>query len=115
MKENKKNNNQKYSYKPGRNDPCVCGSGKKYKKCCFLKIDEAEIKDLEYSRFQNTRMRAKGKLIETAGVEMDISDSDVLNFLSDWPVCKNRNVEQFYHMAEHLLFFDIKATLLKNI
>ncbi|HPC23371.1 MAG TPA: SEC-C metal-binding domain-containing protein [Phycisphaerae bacterium] len=21
----------------GRNDPCPCGSGKKYKKCCFLK------------------------------------------------------------------------------
>ncbi|MCK5277181.1 MAG: SEC-C domain-containing protein [Cyclobacteriaceae bacterium] len=20
--------------KPGRNDPCTCGSGKKYKKCC---------------------------------------------------------------------------------
>jgi hypothetical protein len=20
---------------PGRNDPCPCGSGKKYKKCCF--------------------------------------------------------------------------------
>jgi SWIM/SEC-C metal-binding protein len=20
--------------KPGRNDPCHCGSGKKYKKCC---------------------------------------------------------------------------------
>lgn len=20
--------------KPGRNDPCPCGSGKKYKKCC---------------------------------------------------------------------------------
>ena len=20
--------------KVGRNDPCVCGSGKKYKKCC---------------------------------------------------------------------------------
>ncbi len=20
--------------KPGRNDPCACGSGKKYKKCC---------------------------------------------------------------------------------
>ncbi len=24
-------------YKPGRNDPCVCGSGKKYKKCCMNK------------------------------------------------------------------------------
>ena len=21
--------------KPGRNDPCICGSGKKYKKCCY--------------------------------------------------------------------------------
>lgn len=24
--------------KPGRNDKCRCGSGKKYKKCCFLKL-----------------------------------------------------------------------------
>ena len=24
------------SKKPGRNDPCPCGSGKKYKKCCGL-------------------------------------------------------------------------------
>jgi preprotein translocase subunit SecA len=23
--------------KIGRNDPCPCGSGKKYKKCCLLK------------------------------------------------------------------------------
>ena len=27
------------NYKIGRNDPCPCGSGKKYKKCCFLKIN----------------------------------------------------------------------------
>ncbi len=25
--------------KVGRNDPCPCGSGKKYKKCCLLKVD----------------------------------------------------------------------------
>ena len=24
----------KSAAKPGRNDPCPCGSGKKYKKCC---------------------------------------------------------------------------------
>jgi hypothetical protein len=24
---------------PGRNDPCHCGSGKKYKKCCLAKDD----------------------------------------------------------------------------
>jgi hypothetical protein len=23
---------------PGRNDPCLCGSGKKFKKCCLPKI-----------------------------------------------------------------------------
>ena len=28
--------------KIGRNDPCPCGSGKKYKKCCMIK-DESQI------------------------------------------------------------------------
>ena len=28
--------------KAGRNDPCPCGSGRKYKKCCLTSIDEAE-------------------------------------------------------------------------
>lgn len=27
----------KKSYKIGRNDPCPCGSGEKYKKCCLKK------------------------------------------------------------------------------
>jgi len=27
--------------RPGRNDPCPCGSGRKYKQCCLEK-DEAE-------------------------------------------------------------------------
>jgi hypothetical protein len=27
--------------KPGRNDPCTCGSGKKYKKCCLEKDQQA--------------------------------------------------------------------------
>jgi preprotein translocase subunit SecA len=28
--------------KPGRNDPCPCGSGKKYKKCCEQKEGNGE-------------------------------------------------------------------------
>ena len=28
--------------KPGRNDPCPCGSGKKYKHCC-LKTEETQV------------------------------------------------------------------------
>ncbi len=27
---------------PGRNDPCSCGSGKKYKHCCIEKPDSHE-------------------------------------------------------------------------
>jgi hypothetical protein len=30
--------------KVGRNDPCPCGSGKKYKKCCLAKDQEAQAK-----------------------------------------------------------------------
>jgi hypothetical protein len=29
---------------PGRNDPCHCGSGKKYKQCCLAK-DEAKARE----------------------------------------------------------------------
>ena len=28
--------------KPGRNDPCHCGSGKKYKRCCLAKDEQDE-------------------------------------------------------------------------
>lgn len=31
------------SGKPKRNDPCPCGSGKKYKKCCMTKEDEGDV------------------------------------------------------------------------
>jgi len=31
--------NKKTVTKPGRNDPCPCGSGKKYKKCCYPKYE----------------------------------------------------------------------------
>ena len=28
--------------RPGRNEPCRCGSGKKYKQCCLVKDEEAD-------------------------------------------------------------------------
>jgi len=36
----KENTHEDKGYKVGRNDPCPCGSGKKYKKCCWLKDKE---------------------------------------------------------------------------
>ena len=35
---NRKDESYKADPKIGRNDPCPCGSGKKYKKCCLNKV-----------------------------------------------------------------------------
>jgi len=39
--------------KVGRNDPCPCGSGKKYKKCCLKKDRAAKKSDLETAEEQS--------------------------------------------------------------
>lgn len=50
---------------PGRNDPCHCGSGRKYKKCCLQKDIEAEgrpILDFTYESHLVLRRKATEKL-----------------------------------------------------
>lgn len=47
--------------KAGRNDPCPCGSGKKYKKCCLVSADEAEF---QFRRFQKAHAAVIPRLIE---------------------------------------------------
>ena len=34
--------NKFYQIKVGRNEPCPCGSGEKFKKCCWNKINQCE-------------------------------------------------------------------------
>lgn len=34
--------NKYYQIKVGRNEPCPCGSGKKFKRCCWGKINQPE-------------------------------------------------------------------------
>lgn len=36
------NRPQKREQKPGRNDPCACGSSKKYKQCCLWRYEEPD-------------------------------------------------------------------------
>lgn len=58
--------------KTGRNDPCPCGSGKKYKKCCLA---SAEDPDFQYRRFRQTHAGLIPKLMkfafETMGPEVE--------------------------------------------
>src|SRR5699024_7549775 len=39
----------------GRNDPCPCGSGKKYKKCCLNKEEAAVKKEAKKDKFQQLK------------------------------------------------------------
>src|SRR5882724_6711751 len=49
--------------KVGRNDPCPCGSGKKYKTCC---LDSASAPDFQYRRFRQTHAALIPKLTQFA-------------------------------------------------
>ncbi|KKL72985.1 hypothetical protein LCGC14_2079420 [marine sediment metagenome] len=42
--------------KPGRNDPCRCGSGKKYKRCCITGLSLADYEGLVAEMLANNPM-----------------------------------------------------------
>jgi len=48
----------------GRNDPCPCGSGKKFKKCCALKssMEKRVFKQIESRNLDSNERRMKGIL-----------------------------------------------------
>lgn len=86
----------------GRNDPCPCGSGKKYKKCCLALAEfkplvlspkeRAEIlgqADLELYARLITKLAAAGRVVEpfikSLGFPDMLSvDEDTSSFLSSW-------------------------------
>jgi uncharacterized protein YchJ len=39
--------------RPGRNDLCPCGSGKKYKRCCMETLREKKLAFIEKARSKN--------------------------------------------------------------
>jgi len=41
--------------KVNRNDPCPCGSGKKYKKCCLLKENEPK-KQHQFKKMDSSKV-----------------------------------------------------------
>lgn len=57
---------------PGRNDPCPCGSGKKYKKCCLVAADDS---DFQFRRLRQTHSGLIPKLTKFA---FEISGAEVI-------------------------------------
>jgi len=54
----------------GRNDPCLCGSGKKFKKCCVHRVEQLEKERLE---------KLKKSYIEGHPIE-----NEHLQYIHDW-------------------------------
>jgi tetratricopeptide (TPR) repeat protein len=74
--------------KPGRNDRCPCGSGKKYKACCLTRDEAAERQQLTAAqvardehaaeRRQSLRAVREEMLAKLAGAEDAFDDNDDL-------------------------------------
>ena len=47
-------------YKPGRNDPCPCGSGKKFKKCCGIQSKIVPTNDFTWQDKEGVHVVSKG-------------------------------------------------------
>ncbi len=66
--------------KAGRNEPCPCGSGKKFKKCCLLKHEEAR-KNLPQDQLRELEDRTKAR----QKLEDDVKNGFDLLFSQDFP------------------------------
>ncbi len=85
--------------KIGRNDPCPCGSGKKYKKCCMGKLAFEEI------NVPKDYFRLKGKRAEEI-----VQDLALKTFFTDWcylnPILPNSR-----ELCDLLVVFDEVAII----
>jgi hypothetical protein len=54
--------------KLGRNDPCHCGSGKKYKKCCYSKDQELLRDASQYAGTTRSELKSKPGLVDDPDV-----------------------------------------------
>jgi len=87
----------------GRNDPCPCGSGKKYKKCCMLKEEIIDLGALRYDKYLAVRGSAVGKMLKLADSKIGINPEDVLLFLTDSPIFDERNIDSFSNSKDDTL------------
>lgn len=64
--------------KKGRNGPCPCGSGKKYKKCCLV-TERAQARAAQAKRRYALRTRTPPKPISASSIEESVDTVAVLD------------------------------------
>jgi hypothetical protein len=80
--------------KIGRNDPCPCGSGKKYKKCCgkYENTKSAQLSSDECREFYETWLGLMGFINERLNVVNDKIKAEYPNSVRDEIIYKVREV-----------------------
>ncbi len=76
--------------KPGRNDPCSCGSGKKYKQCCMGKpLGSRKIQ----AKWLNPKQKMVDLMDRTFGEAIDTAGQDEAPPLPPMPPPGKKNEE----------------------
>lgn len=91
--------------KAGRNDPCPCGSGKKYKKCCLARHEEAR-KTLPANRLQDLEEQARRR----ERLEKDIQKGFDLLFSREYGKASNLAASLLDSYPEDDRLHDISVT-----
>jgi hypothetical protein len=91
--------------KTGRNDPCPCGSGKKYKHCCFASgpasISAPDFQDTPWSRQRDASDRITADLFKVVGREFG---DDLLEAWADFN--QTYDTEPLSKMPEEITIFN---------
>ena len=67
--------------KPGRNDPCPCGSGKKYKRCCLEKDQQAESAALAAAQAAAAAEQEEIKAVLAGEDDLDERSNSVIDLI----------------------------------
>lgn len=80
--------------KTGRNDPCPCGSGKKYKKCGLRKDEEKEFRELNPTSESNAEVIAGNETFEEGTIVFELKPKGVVRPITGWDM--GRTEIQYY-------------------
>lgn len=87
--------------KVGRNEPCPCGSGKKWKKCCLQKTRPSKEEILEVFRRKQEREDAKKARLRAMGIYINYVNPVIFKGKRVWAlgsrVYVNRNPNETFH------------------
>lgn len=93
--------------KVGRNEPCYCGSGKKYKKCCMNKDNTIQLSKIQEERFYDQKEQLVRKMLEFLEKEFRTKDHEMNQLKSNYKqkLEENKNIEDNIGLFNFYSFF----------